>query len=380
MLVACLTCASIPVLHKHAGVAGAFACVLLMVGGAVWWCRAPVLVKAGNLSTTTTMLIMAGLLLLMGLLFMLIYPTVNTAQPGLGSDRDDALNMAVQALLHGEHPYRQPTYLGNPVTPLPGALLLALPFVLLGNSAYQNLFWLAAFAVTVGAQGRRPGYGVWVLALLLLSPALWQDFLTGGDLLANSLYVSVFSIWLIAGAGKRRTSALSLPGLSLLLGLGLASRPHFSLILPLVFAVIARERSWQSAAACLGVTLATMAALIVPLYLFDPAAFTPLHVAGKLQQFNVVLPYAAFWLPATLILVSLVAAAGANAGNVLFRLTLVLAVPIVAAAALDSLSEGRLSVTLLAHGLNFMFFGVAASCAALLGAPTTVSAPRATVA
>jgi hypothetical protein len=46
---------------------------------------------------------------------------------------------------------------------LPGALLLAVPFVLLGNSAHQNLFWLFAFLFSLNSylKDRR-------LALLLL--------------------------------------------------------------------------------------------------------------------------------------------------------------------------------------------------------------------
>ena len=67
---------------------------------------------------------------------------------GGGSDSDDALNLATRALLHGEYPYRIRTYLGSPATYLPGSLLLAVPFVLLGNAAYQDLFWLAAFLLS----------------------------------------------------------------------------------------------------------------------------------------------------------------------------------------------------------------------------------------
>lgn len=368
MLVACLVFPSISVLHKYAGAAGAAACVLTMVGAAVWWCRAPVILKAGSLSSAASTAIIAGLLAMMLLLFVLIYPMVNAAQPGLGSDRDDALNMAVRALMRGEHPYRQLTYLGNPVTPLPGALLLATPFVLLGNSAWQNLFWLAVFALTVGARARRPGYAAWLFALLLLSPALWQDFLTGGDLLANALYVSVFAIWLLAGAGKREMSTLSLSGLALLLGLGLASRPYFSLIVPLLFAQLARQRGLKTALACTGVTLATMAVLIVPLYLFEPSAFAPLHVATKLQSFDAVLPHADFWLPAVSLVVAFVAAVAVDARNVLPWLAVVLAVPVVTAVALDSISAGQLSPTLAAHGLIFMFLGAMTSSAALFDA------------
>jgi hypothetical protein len=70
-----------------------------------------------------------------------IYPKANIHTPMRGSDRDDALLDATSALLRGEFPYSRPTYLGNPITPLPGALLLAVPFVLAGNAALANALW-----------------------------------------------------------------------------------------------------------------------------------------------------------------------------------------------------------------------------------------------
>jgi len=92
----------------------------------------------------------ARLVLLMTLLliaaFIVLYPVARSGLFGPGSDRDDALNVALQALLSGHYPYYAQTYLGNPPTPMPGALLLALPFFALGTSAWQNLFWLPVFA------------------------------------------------------------------------------------------------------------------------------------------------------------------------------------------------------------------------------------------
>jgi hypothetical protein len=68
-------------------------------------------------------------------LFAILYPIAKGAVLGAGSDRDDALNVALSALLRGSYPYHAVTFLGNQPTPAPGALLLAMPFFLLGNSA-----------------------------------------------------------------------------------------------------------------------------------------------------------------------------------------------------------------------------------------------------
>src|SRR2546426_7380654 len=61
-------------------------------------------------------------------LFIVLYPMADSGLLGPGSDRDDALNVALQTLLVGHYPYGATTYLGNPPTPMPGALILALPF------------------------------------------------------------------------------------------------------------------------------------------------------------------------------------------------------------------------------------------------------------
>ena len=54
-------------------------------------------------------------------LFALLFPIAHSGVLGPGSDRDDALNVALQALLAGHYPYDVATYLGNP--PLPCLVL-----------------------------------------------------------------------------------------------------------------------------------------------------------------------------------------------------------------------------------------------------------------
>ncbi len=76
---------------------------------------------------------------------------------GLGSDRDEALEVAVRALAASENPYLAELSTGNPVSPLPGELVLAAPFVWLGVSGLQTVFGYssgfrcAPFGSAVGA-------------------------------------------------------------------------------------------------------------------------------------------------------------------------------------------------------------------------------------
>ena len=88
--------------------------------------------------------------------FLVVHPHLDTdgfrlAGISFGStDTDDAIDIALSELLAGRYPYYPQTFLGLPISPMPGALLLALPFYALGNSALQNIFWLAVFVWMVG--------------------------------------------------------------------------------------------------------------------------------------------------------------------------------------------------------------------------------------
>src|SRR4029077_7646420 len=129
--------------------------------------------------------------------YALVYPLANTHTPGAGSDDDDALNAATMRLLEGGSPYESRTYLGNAVHHLPGAFVLAAPFVLLGTSALQNLFWLAAFfLVVVRERGARTALRLaWLI--LALSPVVMQELVTGTGYLSNAVSVLLGLWWLV---------------------------------------------------------------------------------------------------------------------------------------------------------------------------------------
>ncbi|MBD0319092.1 MAG: hypothetical protein ICV87_02080 [Gemmatimonadetes bacterium] len=279
------------------------------------------------------------LALLTGLLvaaFAVVYPVANRGALGGGSDRDDALNLAVRALLRDGMPYRERTYLGNPVTPLPGALVLAMPFVLLGNAALQVLFWVPALAVSVGRAVRDRGAGLLlVAAALLLCPDALRDVLGGGDYFANAAYV-VVALVAAHEAARVRAGVWIEIGAAALLGLALFSRPNFVLLWPLAAASLARVAGRRGALLAV-VAAAVGGAVTLPLYLADPAGFTPLHTADKLRQFDQIVPHAAFWITsataAAAVLLPL-RSAGGRLDVLLFHCACVQAVPLAAAAVL----------------------------------------------
>lgn len=307
-------------------------------------------------------LVALATLLVLGALFLVVYPIVNAGGAGGGSDRDEALALGASALIRGEYPYSARTYLGNPISPLPGALLLAVPFVLAGNGALGNLFWLA---VLVAVARARFASGAGALGLmwtvLALSPAVLYMVVTGSDYVANGIYVALAVVWVArsASAGGWREAAAAV-----FLGVALASRANFLIVVPLVFAFVASGAGVRVAVWSMAVTGATFAALTVPFYLADPAGFSPLHIASVLPQFRSVLPFADVVVPAANLAlavglaVALVSRGSADPDRLLRDCAVVLAFPVACGVALSSLAWGALDLRFADFGTLFLFAGV----------------------
>ena len=335
-----------------------------------------------RITERTALLLAALTVVVLIVLFALVYPLVNSGVVGEGSDRDEALNVGTGELLHGRYPYRvlavsgqntpAPEWdpRGSPISPMPGALLFAVPFFLLGDASYQSFFWLIVFFLTARTcfrDGRLALLSLW--ALLFLCPVSLHEVMTGGDLLANSLWVFVLTVFLIrcvsrpaAGFGVQLLSAV-------LFGLGMSSRANFLLIGPLVLSTLIRRAGWKPAVRFMALSALVCAAVTLPFYLYDPAHFTPLRAYGKLARFESILPHAGVVVPALGMLLS--AALSFQRmdakGVVLFRnCAIVLAWPVVWAVVLSSVSVGGLELGKFAwYGLSFVPFGMMACLAPL---------------
>jgi hypothetical protein len=294
---------------------------------------------------------------------LLVYPLADAGVLGGGSDGDDALDVAASALLQGQYPYHPRTYLGNPISPLPGSVLLATPFVLLGGSAYQNLFWLLAFVGTVGAALRSAAQALLLLwAMLLLSPALLHGLAIGSDYIANGIFVLLFSWWLVAWASRPGSNAVVTILLAALLGVSLASRAQFILLLPLIFAALGRRVGWRLAAGLLAVAVVALVAVTLPFLLYDPAGFTPLGTYREIGIFDAVLPGAGAMITLATAAAGLALAWQDNGKLAVFlrNCTAVLALPVVCGVVLMSIGLGRIDFRFAAFGVMFLFFGAAA--------------------
>lgn len=219
--------------------------------------------------------------------FCLIYPRLHSGGLHTGSDRADALNVAIERFAEGKSPYRARTYLGNPITPMPGALLLAAPAHLAArDAAYQNLFWVAVlFAVCVAAAGM-PGMLLWV-TIVPLSLASLQDYVTGGDYVINAMYMAVATYLVLRFQGvfdEREANGRWFWPSVIFWGIALCSRPNYAVVAPFVLIVLARRMGWKRAVGAVGLAALVVVGLALPIYLRDPSGFSPLHVGDKLAS------------------------------------------------------------------------------------------------
>jgi hypothetical protein len=305
----------------------------------------------------------AATFLALVVIFAIVYPIANSGVVGGGTDRDEALNIAVQELLSGRYPYYPKTYLQAPISPLPGSILLAMPFVLLGNSAYQNIFWLGAFFFVVAWYFNDRRVALLLLwTVLALSPLFWQEFVTGGDLLANSLFICVFTILMAKTHLEPHFKPWQRIAAALLLGVGLASRLNYMLILLPICSSLWQSRGWRVAVAYTALACLTAALIALPFYFYDPAGFSPLHTFRKVDQFSALLPFAGSLIVILAGLAALLLALRPLRGGAAFFRACALpqAIPIAAGLVFYALAR-RLDYTFPGYGFSFLWFGVLAA-------------------
>jgi len=270
---------SLYIVHKYGGTGGAAAYAALAAGAVAAAPHLPV-----PRSRRVRLAVAVVTIAVVVIVFAVVYPVVNVHAPALGSDDDDAYNAGARALIGGRSPYSETTYLGNVLHQLPGAFVLAAPFVIAGTSALQNLFWLPAFFLAVRKETDDAAALRLSWLILAMSPTVVHQVVTGTGHAANTIYVALGLWWLT------RTRHTNIAGA--LWGVALASRANFLLLLPLAFGWVWQHRGPRSAVATMALACSTIAALVVPFYLNDPAHFGPLEAANRLLRFDAVFPHA----------------------------------------------------------------------------------------
>jgi hypothetical protein len=281
--------------------------------------------------------------------FLVIYPIANTHAPGTGSDDDDALNLGATALLTWRSPYAQTTYLGNVLHHLPGAFVLASPFVLLGTSALQSLVWLPLFFLTVRREANSQKALQWAWFVLALSPGVMHEVVTGTGYVSNTIYV-LLGLWWLVRTKRRDLAAVAW-------GLTLASRANFLLLVPLAFGYLRQHAGLRTALRATVLTCATTVCLSAPFYLHDRRHFGPLEAADRLLVFNQLLPHLGLAVVVLMAVLAVALSFTHMSAAALFRnCALVQAVPVVAGVVLSSIHDGQLNLWYARYGPFFAWF------------------------
>lgn len=194
--------------------------------------------------------------------FAILYPISLKHTLNIGSDREDALRVELLAVQHHQYPYDARTFLGNPPTPLPGAILLAAPFFVLGHIAWQNFLWLALFFVFAIRFFRYRATALFYLAVFLLfAPGHLSDFTSGGDYLINFFYIAIASTLFYRSLGHSLNA--SIPA-ALFLGVALSSRILYAVILIPLLALTLQRTSRLRAAGLFFLVLLAACAVTLP--------------------------------------------------------------------------------------------------------------------
>lgn len=318
----------------------------------------------------------------LAILFFLIYPIADSGIFGGGGDSDDALNLAGRALLHYRYPYAITTYLGALATYLPGSLLLAIPFVILGNAAYQGIFWLVAFFVGASFYLKDVRSALALFSILFLNCQVLQSFVTGGELLASSIYLPVLMLFAMWALSEQRRPLVRWVA-CVLFGIGLSSRANFLLLVPIMFSAAVRRVGYRETFRYAAIVGATFLLVTLPFVFHDPKMFWR---ACVVEQRSVIptstLPHADILVP---LISSVIALALARSRfergdtDLLRNAALSQVFPVLAVVILSAVESGSLGGA--GYGLHFTFFAVLACWKRFLGTGGLTSgiaaAPRA---
>jgi hypothetical protein len=351
---------SVGLVQKYMGYGGVG---LYLVGVAVSAAilRADTFVRLGrSLSETAAFWLLVAVLICVVIVVAIVHPIVDATK----GDGNEALNIGARELLQGRYPYYRHTQLGNPIAPLPGAIFLAMPFVALSDSAYQNLFWLVLFAIFCRALFGNFRVSLLILAtILLLSPSVIQGLILGGDRTANTLYVLLLSSLLVYLSTRDKRNDLLAAAAALLFGIALSSRGNFLFVIPFVSFTIAHRRSLRAAIGFSALTATAFLATTLPFYLYDRDTFGPTHSVTKLID---AFPHARVLVLGSTAAVSIVLALNQSASVVrqLASCAVVQAMLFVSAVILFAFEYQNVQSTFVfmkeAYGVHFLFFGVLA--------------------
>ncbi|MFX0084968.1 MAG: hypothetical protein ACFFAU_04775 [Candidatus Hodarchaeota archaeon] len=220
-------------------------------------------------------LIIAFLLLLIALWYFHIGPK---SDPFV--DQDEAILFGAKDILNGINPYSNPTPLGNPRSPLPGAFILALPFALFSiDISYLMLISFLLFIVLLFCKIEEVEDLEWnflLITVIILHPITALSFKYSFDYYLFG-FLQILGLKVLFNNNYRLSSFI--------FGILMSSRPHYWLVYPtlIIYSLISipdKKRKWEF---ILIITLLPIL-IILPFILMDPLLFfnyAPLGNSGS---------------------------------------------------------------------------------------------------
>ena len=293
-------------------------------------------------------------------IFFIVFPKANVPLPGQGSDSDDGLNLAVQELLNLRYPYNVRAYLGNPISEFPGAIMLSMPFLMMGNSAYQNIFWIILFCMFLKLYLK-----TWrlvfplMLLLFVLSPEVVRQLVTGGPILANEIFVMLSMYLIVSQLSGTHDSTMAKIGSAVFLGIAMSSRLNFVLVGPLLLSCLVQNSGWKQTVKYLLISLLVWSVVTLPFYFYSSGSFTPL-IAQADKASHSALPYSVILLPLVGGMISVILAMrrmGPDCEALFGYSALVQGLLVVAVVILSNLSKDKIDLFDTRYGIMFLFLG-----------------------
>ncbi len=149
-------------------------------------------------------------------------------------------------------------------------------------------------------------------------------------------------------------------GSAVFMGIALASRPNWILLLPIPFFYIAQHSNYKVAIKMIIATLISFSIFVLPFYLYDPQHYSPLHVSNKLTL-NGTFPHADILVASITGIAAIVLGIRFGAKSINHQIKtcfIVQVLAIISGFILASFSMHGVNLVYPNFGILFLFFGV----------------------
>ena len=197
-------------------------------------------------------------------------------------DRWSAMANFDATLLRGDYPYLAKTHLGGVMSCLPVMYSSGLPFYLLGDVGYYQIFSLLLFSLLVYRLIANNNTRTYILLLLLSSPVFIYEVIVRSDLFTNM--VLFLAIIFIADKCRNHKSTQWMILLGSLIGLIGLTRSIVGLLFLLYFIrYFEFKKETRSAVVFLSSAAATFLGILAVFYFWSPADFVA-HIPFSHQK------------------------------------------------------------------------------------------------